>query len=314
MKFYGIQNEVKAYINRLQDENGIFVSASDIKTINDRVESLKRSGDWSRFSLGFNDVDGDAYLARAGVTNPLGRCEVLWFVRGMKALNLWSSLICWPMRNYQNIGTGATVFSLGGLGVFNGTAVNSPTWGSDGVNFSSNTQLITFASNLPAFVYTLLTVIAPASTITSASTLMAPIGVRTFGGLLIGSSTGGLTNELITRYVADGDTSPSMTKAGGYTGTGSILANTFNYINTSITNEGLLLINWNGSSLSVTANTGWVPNNSVSYTLGDRLNNDASFLGNMSFSALINTGGDSAQQIAFYNLYKSTLGNGLGLP
>jgi hypothetical protein len=314
MKYYGVQNEVKAYINRLQSEQGITVSSSVLKTLNDRVEALKKSGDWSRYSLGFNDVDGDAYLSRAGVTDPLGRCEVLWFTRGIKALNLWKSLICWPMRSYQNIGSGATVYSLGGLGIFNGTAVNSPTWGSSGVNFSSNTQLITFASNIPAFTYTLLTIVAPATTITAASTLMAPIGVRTFGGLLLGSSTGGLTNELITRYVADGDTTPSATKAGGYTGAGSILANTFNYINASITDNGLLLINWNGSSLSVTANTEWVPNNSVSYTLGDRLNNDGSFFGNMSFSGLINQAGDTAQQVLFYNLYKNTLGNGLGLP
>lgn len=314
MKYYGIQNEVKAYINRLQDENGIFVSMNDVKTINDRVESLKRSGVWSRFSLGFNDVDGDAYLTRAGVANALGRCEVLWFTRGMKALDLWRSTVCWPMRSYQNIGTGATVYSLGGLGVFNGTAVNSPTWGSGGVNFSSNTQLITFASSIPAFTYTLLSVISPSTTITSASTLMAPIGVRTFGGLLLGSATGGLSNELITRYVADGDTTPTMTKAGGYTGAGSISANTFNYINAAITSGGLLLLNWNGTSLTVTANTGWVPNNSVSYSLGDRLNSDGSFFGNMSFSALINAEGDSNQQNILYSLYKNTLGNGLGLP
>lgn len=314
MKYYGIQNEVKSYINRLQSEQGIVVSPSAIKTINDRVESLKKSGVWSRFSLGFNDVDADAYLTRAGVTDPLGRCEVLWFTRGMKALNLWNNMVCWPMRNYQNIGTGATVYSLGGLGSFNGTTVNSPTWGNSGVNFSSNTQLITFASNIPAFTYTLLTVISPSTTITAASTVIVPIGVRTFGGLVLGNSTGGLTNELIARYVADGDTTPSMTRAGGYTGVGSIVANTFNYINAAITNLGILLINWNGSSLAVSNNTGWVPNNSVSYSLGDRLFNDGSFLGNMPFSALINAEGDSNQQNLLYALYKNTLGNGLGLP
>jgi hypothetical protein len=155
MKFYGIQNEVKAYINRLQDENGIFVSTATVKTINDRVESLKRSGVWSRFSLGFNDVDGDAYLARAGVTNPLGRCEVLWFTRGVKALDLWRSMVCWPMRNYQNIGTGSTVYSLGGLSAFNGTTVNSPTWGVDGFNFFNTAQYIstTATSNQPMCIF-----------------------------------------------------------------------------------------------------------------------------------------------------------------
>ena len=147
MKYYGIQNEVKAYINRLQDENGIFVSTTTIKTINDRVESLKRSGVWSRFSLGFNDTDGDAYLTRAGVTDPLGRCEVLWFTRGMKALNLWSNMIAWTMRSYQNIGTASTVYSIGGLGVFNGTMINAPTWGINGINFDGIDDRITLPNN-----------------------------------------------------------------------------------------------------------------------------------------------------------------------
>jgi hypothetical protein len=313
MKYYGIQNEVKAYINRLQAENGINVSPSTVKTINDRVESLKRSGDWSRFSLGFNDTDGDAYLARAGVTDPLGRCEVLWFTRGVKSLNLWKDMVCWSLRNYQNIGTGSTVYSLGGLGTYNGTAQNSPTWGANGINFSNTTQLITLGT-IPAFTYSLLTVISPTSSITSATAVQAPIGVRTFGGILLGSATSGLTNELITRYVAPGDTNPSTTQAGGYTGSGTISANTFNYISTSVSNSGNLLINRNGSNLSVTNNTGWLPNLSVAYYLGDRLNNDASFIGNMPFSALINTEGSVSQQVNLYNLYKSTLGSNLGLP
>lgn len=54
MKYYGIQNEVKAYINRLQDENGIFVSVSDIKTINDRVESLKKI---TKRLITYSDID-----------------------------------------------------------------------------------------------------------------------------------------------------------------------------------------------------------------------------------------------------------------
>jgi hypothetical protein len=58
-RYYGVQNEVKAYCNRLQNETSIVVTPSVLKTLNDRVESLKRSGVWSRFGLGFNDNDGD---------------------------------------------------------------------------------------------------------------------------------------------------------------------------------------------------------------------------------------------------------------
>jgi hypothetical protein len=147
MRYYGIQNEVKAYMNRLQSEQGISVPLSAVKTINDRVEALKKSGEWSRYSLGFNDVDADNYLARAGVTDVIGRSEICWFTRGIKSLGLWQNMVSWPMRSYQNAGTGSTVYSLGGLGIYDGTMISSPTWGLSGVNFNGSNQRITLPNN-----------------------------------------------------------------------------------------------------------------------------------------------------------------------
>lgn len=43
--------------------------------------------------------------------------------------------VCWPLRSSQNIGTGTTAFSLGGLGNFPGTLTNGPTWGANGISF-----------------------------------------------------------------------------------------------------------------------------------------------------------------------------------
>jgi hypothetical protein len=57
------------------------------------------------------------------------------FVKGIKSLGLWNSMVCWPLRSSQNAGGGATAFSLGGLGQFNGTLVNAPNWGSNGMTF-----------------------------------------------------------------------------------------------------------------------------------------------------------------------------------
>jgi hypothetical protein len=142
MRYYGVQNEVKAYCNRLQSETSITVTPSLVKTLNDRVESLKKSGVWSQFGLGFNDNDGDSYLQRANVTDILGRSEVLWFVRGMKSLGLWQNMVCWPLRSYQNAGTGSTVYSLGGFGIYNATSFNSPSWGIDGITFGNVSYLL----------------------------------------------------------------------------------------------------------------------------------------------------------------------------
>jgi hypothetical protein len=54
MKYYGIQNEVKAYINRLQSEQGITVSSSVLKNINDRVEALKKT---TTRLISYNDIN-----------------------------------------------------------------------------------------------------------------------------------------------------------------------------------------------------------------------------------------------------------------
>jgi hypothetical protein len=86
------------------------------------------------------DSDAAAYCARSGAAD---RIAINAFVRGVKALGLWSNMVCWPLRSSQNAGTGTTAFSLGGLGTFNGTLVNGPTWGADGVALTEATQSIT---------------------------------------------------------------------------------------------------------------------------------------------------------------------------
>jgi hypothetical protein len=59
---------------------------------------------------------------------------IIDFAQGIDRLGLWNSMVCWPLRRSQNAGGGTTAFSLGGLGQFNGTLVNAPTWGADGVS------------------------------------------------------------------------------------------------------------------------------------------------------------------------------------
>jgi hypothetical protein len=65
------------------------------------------------------------------------------FVRGVKDLGLYESMVCWPLRSSQNAGTGTTAYSLGGLGTFDGTLTNGPTWGADGIDFDGSNDRIT---------------------------------------------------------------------------------------------------------------------------------------------------------------------------
>jgi hypothetical protein len=96
-----------------------------------------------------NPLDRDAreYIQRAGVSNAAGRAQINEFVRGIKGLGLWNSMVCWPLRSTQNAGTGTTAYSLGGLGTYNGTLVNGPTWGTDGIVFDTAIKRISFPIN-----------------------------------------------------------------------------------------------------------------------------------------------------------------------
>jgi hypothetical protein len=78
------------------------------------------------------DPDAATFIAASGATDVW---NIQKFVQGVKALGLWDDMVCWPLRSSQNAGTGTTAYSLGGLGTFNGTLVNGPTWQSDGVGF-----------------------------------------------------------------------------------------------------------------------------------------------------------------------------------
>ena len=54
MKYYGIQNEVKSYINRLLSEQGISVSNVKIKALNVQVEALKKT---TKRLISYDDIN-----------------------------------------------------------------------------------------------------------------------------------------------------------------------------------------------------------------------------------------------------------------
>lgn len=83
------------------------------------------------------DPDALAYFTTAGITDNTAKTQINGFVKGIKDLGLWSSMVSWPLRSSQNAGTGTTAYSLGGLGTYNGTLVNSPSWTTDGIDHTA---------------------------------------------------------------------------------------------------------------------------------------------------------------------------------
>ena len=70
------------------------------------------------------------------------------FVKGIKRLGLWNSMVCWPLRSSQNASSTQTAYSLGGLGSYNGSLVNNPTYASQGIYSGSNSGFLNTNYNL----------------------------------------------------------------------------------------------------------------------------------------------------------------------
>lgn len=296
MRYYGIQNEVKAYLNRLQSENGIEASPSTIKTLNDRVESLKKSGVWSQYGLGFNDLDADSYFQRASVNDVIGRSEVCWFVRGMKALGLWQNMVSWPLRSYQNAGTGSTVYSLGGLGVYDGTLFNSPTWGVDGIetiNSSSQTVRTNTPSTLILNTGSLGHIVKPTASFTAPYYNRWFPGANnyigfTFSGFFVPTLQGGAGSQYIF-----GINSPN---------------NGLNFESKLFSwNSSQVITNLNSTQTRIDTQTQIPIFNSTGHVLSE---------GNATntFGIVLSVAISREVYLLYYNLYKSTLGSNLGLP
>ena len=90
------------------------------------------------------------YLNVCNITSATPRQQIRDFSKGVNDLGLWNSMVCWPLRSSQNAGTGTVAYSLGGLGTFNGTLVDGPTWGADGVAGNGTSAHITtgFSTNV----------------------------------------------------------------------------------------------------------------------------------------------------------------------
>ena len=259
-------------------------------------------------SQGF-DPDAAAFITTAEVTDATAKTQINDFVKGVKNLGLWSSMVSWPFRSAQNKGNGTTAYSLGGYGTYNGTLVNGPTWGTSGITFdgvndylsSSFGQNTAWTNGLSVFI-----VINPLNwssksefyaTIISNSVLASPNQTFEFLGLGTTSSAiriGAKTST--TDYFYDGTLSNNTNTMIGFANNTST---TDYYINSSSPYQsaaGQL-----GTSTSVM--------NIGRSTQFGRYSNIIS-----PFAVAFNTGLSTGQTSSFYTLYKTTLGTGLGLP
>ena len=248
------------------------------------------------------DADARAFINTSGATD---RAAINHFVKGVKRLGLYSSMVCWPLRSSQNAGTGSTAYSLGGLGTYNGTLVNGPTWGADGVNFNGTSTYIRNASlfdnaqgTLAAFAFTNNPVLG----IDGRRLINFDLGIEL-------GATSSSPNFGIEAYYTSGPTdgvgrgvNPSVSISGARFGAFGVFSN--NQSVTRYINNGSKLLN-SGVTTTYTSKQ--------SLTIGGRAS-QLFWDGSISFATYSTARFTDDQVSNFYALYKSTLGQGLGLP
>lgn len=253
------------------------------------------------------DPDAQAFIKASGATDVQ---NINTFVKGVKALGLWSSMVCWPLRSSQNAGTGSTAYSLGGLGTFNGTLVNGPTWGANGVATSGITgQWISIgATGFNAVFGT-----PPKNNWDMFSVTASGVSVMgQFQGHSVGyeiwlsyNSAGGNVggygpwenNSWVQSLsVPLGSGGPSLVQVSRTSSTN------VKYVQNGITKDSVT------DNIASSVN---IANTSVLLANGRGLSGDTP-IGVTSIQGFVV--GTNAEQVALYNLYKSTLGQGLGLP
>jgi hypothetical protein len=221
------------------------------------------------------------------------------FVKGLKQLNLWGQTLCWPMRSIHNIGSGSTLLSLGGLGQYDGTLVNGPTWGVSGITYDGSNDSITTNFRLGAI-----------------QVFCGVVGdMPTSGG--DGNFLGGVNSLNHFIYWLN----PRTTFGGEYrygipsTGNLAVADNTTTGVHlwSMIGGNGRNTRGYRSLTLlGTTAGLGVAPFPNVLST-GLILGRSAgSYQGTAAFSFIIHSAVLTPD--LFYNLYKTTIGKGLGLP
>jgi hypothetical protein len=248
------------------------------------------------FTVRRTDPDAAAFCARSGASD---RTALSAFVRGVKDLGLWESMVCWPLRSEQNAGTGTTAYSLGGLGTFNGTLTNGPTWGVDGITVAAGNHRIITPFNYSTSLVSLMGVIRPDSAAAFA------LGDRFMGNETAGTNTGIAFDgvpagqfRLLSTALLNVGTRTASTRT--FFGHGFGTSNSFWFQDGTRTSRSDLSYAASVQALAIAGQPQQVVDTMLGqYSLAVALD------GVTTTSSLLS---------AFYNLYRTTLGTGLGLP
>jgi hypothetical protein len=255
------------------------------------------------------DADAAAYFDRAGVTDATAKSQINEFVVGVKGLGLYSSMVCWPLRSSQNAGTGTTAYSLGGLATYNGTLLNSPTRVEDGIQSDANNKTISHDGGrdfgTDSFTFGACLKVQTFALLTPFMGLYPPSATLAAYDASVGST--GILDVLIRNNSTAGGN--SRVTAGAFT------ADTFGFA-TATRNDNVLSTflnnSSNGTSSSLASGVNFTRTDTQSFITSRQNDPVAHGLSTVAFAFLIK--GQAISPSSLYSLYKTTLGQGLGLP
>ena len=249
------------------------------------------------------DADASTYFTTAGVTSTAGRQQISRFVTGIKDLGLWSSMVCWPLRSSQNAGTGTTAYSLGGLGTYNGTLTNGPTWGTDGVIFDGVNDYISASTSV--------------STNNTGTNFYCGIHATMTGDqkalyvnkIEIGKAEG-TTFGIETAHLSP----PFPTSGRGVPISGFGSGVRYTAAGVYIPSSTIMSRFYNGGSKEINSVAAYGIFSTDAVVIGARGITSNFFNGTISIAAYFNSALSDANVLSLHTLYKTTLGTGLGLP
>jgi len=249
------------------------------------------------------DADAAAYFDRAGVTDATAKAQINAFVKGVKDLGLYNNMVCWPLRSAQNKGSGTTAYSFGGLGTYDGTLTNGPTWGASGITFDGNNDYISVTNFVTPYTNTLF-YCGNHSTMTGAQK------AAYFYGNEIGkaeSVTYGIEATSLLSPFPDVGRSTTISGLGAgiqYTATG-----VFNPAGSSMARF------YNGGSKVINSSVTYPTASNAQVNIGVRYaDGNSPFAGTISVTVYFNSALSDSNVSLLHTLYKTTLGTGLGLP
>jgi len=256
------------------------------------------------------ELDVQGYLNTCNISAATPRQQIRDFAKGVNDLGLWNSMVCWPLRSSQNYGSGTTAFSLGGLGTFNGTLVNGPTWGADALDFTVDNSAMNTAIALPVAPVALVVVHKAQEAQSNNDGVYFTAGIGVDGRQFTSGNTSSITNQDFgtardtwynAAFVALLNDS-SLTRTSREYNAFRILSSSAARVSRNLqqSSSDIAVTGWDTSS-PANVKYGYYPKEGANDTL--------SFMAH--FTAAI----DNTTDAAFYSLYKQTLGQGLtGLP